>query len=425
MNIGGILSCRFHIILSLLLLASLADAIASELALPDPLRLFDVAAIARHNRAEVSAATARADAFAQRPAIVSSLEDPMISASVDHYPFEMMDAGRRYDQSFMIEQRFPLSRVREHRRAAARADAERAYALADMTGLDVVLEAQRSFFMLLERRRMLPVIEEQVSLAQQLVNAAANRYASGTGMQADILRAEVEIARLQADQQALLAQIRGAEVMLNAGLGRPAQAEIPALVHDLNREEPPSTADVLHLASISRPELRAGNAERDRAKEEIKIMHSMYSPMAMVRIGHASTMSEGSGAMLMVGVSVPIWRGRLHAGVAEAHAMQRMAEADLEAMRRMIASEALAAREELNAVRIQAQVLETEVLPRAYAATDAALASYASGQGTLVSVIESARALWEIQAEEVMVEAAVGEAWARLDRAMGTVQEEQ
>lgn len=425
-NRGSILSCRFHIriFVSLVLTATLANANAADIALPDPLRLTDVAAIALSNRAEITAANARVDALAQRPAIVSALQDPVISTAIDHYPFDaMMGAGRRYDRSITIEQSFPLSRVREHRRTAALADTERAKALADTTGLDVVLDAQRSYFMLLERRRMLQVIIEQISLAQQLVSAAASRYANGTGLQADVLRAEVEVARRQADEQALQAQIRATEAMLNAGLGRPAQAMIPALQHDLNREAPASAVDVLRRAAMNRPELNVGAAEVDRAKAEIDVMRSMYRPMAMVRVGQASTMAEGSGAMLMVGVSVPIWRGSLRAGVAEAQAMRYMADADLEAMRRMIASEALAAREEVSAVQTLALALETEVLPRAYAATDAALASYASGQGTLVSVIESARSLWEVQAEQIMVEAAVGEAQANLDRAMGTVQE--
>ena len=50
-------------------------------------------------------------------------------------------------------------------------------------------------------------------------------------------------------------------------------------------------------------------------------MRSMYKPMAMVRVGRASTMAEGPGAMLMIGVSVPIWRERLRSGVAEAKAI--------------------------------------------------------------------------------------------------------
>lgn len=397
----------------------------ADSAVPDPLRLNDVAAIALDNRVEVAAAKARAEALAQRPAIVSALEDPMISAAIDHYPYEnpMMESGRRYNKSFTIEQKFPLSGIRGHRKEAARADAERAKALTAATKLDVVLDAQRNFLMLHERRRMKGIIEEQISLARQLVNTAANRYASGAGVQADVLRSEVEVARLLAEQQSLVAQIRAAEVMLNVSLGRPAQATIPTLQYQPNRAEPATEANVLDRASSSRPELGVGAAEVERAKAEVEVMRSMYKPMAMVRIGQATTMAEGAGAMFMVGVSIPLWRGSLDAGVSEAQAMQRMADADLEAMQRMVLGEVLAAREKVNAVRAQLHALESEVLPRSLVATDSALAGYASGKGSLVAVIESARALWGVQAELIMVESSLGEAWARLDRAMGTVQE--
>jgi outer membrane protein TolC len=349
----------------------------------------------------------------------------MVSPSIDHYPFDMMaeeGGGRRYDWSVSVEQRFPLSGVRGHRRAAARADAQRAKALAGSTELDVVLEAQRGFFMLDERRRMLRVLDEQMLLSQQLVSVSSSRYASGTGVQADVLRAEVEVARVQAAQQSLAAQIRAAEAMLNTSLGRPALEPIPQLQHVASREEPLPVPAVVDRALMSRPELVAGAAEIDRAVAEVDVMRSMYKPMATVRVGRASTMAEGPGAMIMIGVSVPIWRERLRAGVAEARAMQRMADADLEAMSRMVEGEAMAAREVVNAARAQALMLETEVMPRARAAIEAALASYASGQNSLVSVIESARALWEVQAEQVMAEAALGEAWAQLDRSMGAVQ---
>ena len=412
-------------VIPLVLVICIAQTAAAEFALSQPLRLVDVAVIAMDGRAEVAAARARAQALAQRPAIVSALEDPVISASVDHYPYNKpaMEGGSRYDRSITIEQKFPLSRVRTHRRDAAQADANRAGALAVATGLDVVQDAQRNFLMLHERRRMKLVIDEQIALAQQLVGAAASRYASGAGVQADVLRAEVELARLKAQQQVQTAEIRAAEAMLNVSLGRAAQSAIPALLYQPNREEPPSQAMVLERAASNRPELGVGTAEVQRAKAEVEVMRTMYKPMAMVRIGQARTMAEGAGAMLMVGISVPIWRERLDAGVSEAQAMQRMADADLESMRRMISGEVLAAREKVNASRTQLLALESEVLPRALVATDSALAAYASGKGSLVAVIESARALWSIQAELVMAESAVGEAWARLDRAMGTGQE--
>jgi outer membrane protein, heavy metal efflux system len=433
------LSARLHIscIVAFALALLQTSSADSETTLPresnaDSWQLDDVTEISLRNRAEISAVNARAEALAQRPAIVAALEDPMVSPAIDHYPFDMPEeegemgetsGGRRYDWSVTVEQRFPLSGVRGHRKAAAQADAQRARALAHGTELDVILETQRTFFMLVERRRMQGVLKEQLSLAQQVVSASSTRYASGVGSQADVLRAEVEVARVQASQHALAARIRAAEAMLNASLGRQPQERIPELVHVPSRDLPLPAEAAIERALLGRPELVAGEAEVKRAEAEAQVMRSMYKPMAMVRVGRATTMAEGSGAMIMIGISVPIWRGRLRAGVAEARAMLRMADADLAAMRLMIESEATAARETVSAARSQLVVLEDEVTPRARAATEAALASYSSGQGTLVSVIDSARALWDVQGEQVMAEAALGEAWARLNRAMASARE--
>ncbi len=390
--------------------------------LPTPLSLDDAIRIASENRAEVAALSARAAALAERPAIVGALEDPMLSPAIDHYPFAMMEeeaSGRRYDWSISVEQRFPLSGVLNHRRRAARAEAQRAQADTASARLDVAFAAQRAFFMVHERRQMSPVIDEQLVLAQQLVNVASARYGSGTGMQADVLRAEVEVARAQATQQSLIAQLRAAEAMLNVNLGRPPEAGIPALNYTLRRDEPLASSAVSAQALIKRPELQAGAAEIERASAEIDVMRSMYLPMATIRVGRASTMAEGPGAMVMIGVSVPIWRKRLHAGVAEAKAMERMARADLEAMQLMVAGEAVEARERVSAARTQVTMLETQIIPRARSAVDASLAGYRAGQSTLVSVIEVSRALWEARAELVMAQTALSDAWAKLARAAG------
>ena len=158
----------------------------------------------------------------------------------------------------------------------------------------------------------------------------------------------------------------------------------------------------------NRPELRAGAAEVARASSEIEVMRAMYRPMMTIRTGPSSTMAEGPGAMIMIGVSVPIWRERLRSGVAEAVAMEGMARADLEAMRRMIEGEAVAAREGVNASRIRWDALRKEVVPRARMAVEAALAAYSAGRSTLVPVIESSRALWDVRSELVMADRALG-----------------
>jgi outer membrane protein TolC len=170
----------------------------------------------------------------------------------------------------------------------------------------------------------------------------------------------------------------------------------------------------------SRPELAAGRAEIARAEANVQVMQDMFKPMLTIRTGPAYTMADGHGWMAMAGFSVPVWRSRLHAGVAEAKAMRGMAEADLRAMTRMIEGGAAVAASQLEAARDRQTAISADVLPRARMAIDSAVAGYAAGQLPLISVIEAVQALWLVQADLVAAETELGLAWTRLGRAIAS-----
>jgi outer membrane protein, heavy metal efflux system len=383
--------------------------------LPSPLTLADVLRLSSEHRDEMAAARARVRAGEARPAIVSALPDPMLSPALDHAPFGMLGA----DVSVTIEQQFPLRGVRAHRRAAALADVDRLLAAADLTSLDVGIEAVTAYVMLHERRRTTALVDEQITFARDVVSAANARYASGTAPQADVLRAEVEVARLGALARALASQVRAAEAMLSTALALDADTVVPPLA-SLALSEPPPSWPAVKAALAARPELAAARAEIVRAEAGVQVMRDMSRPMLTVRTGPARTMAEGTGWMAMVGVSLPIWRGKLRAGVAEAEAMRAMAEADLRAMARMIEGDAAVAVSQVQAAHDRHDALTRDVLPRARMAIEPAVAGYASGQLPLVSVIESVQALWLVQSDLIAADTELGLAWARLGRAIGS-----
>ncbi|HEX2685093.1 MAG TPA: TolC family protein [Kofleriaceae bacterium] len=386
-----------------------------QVALPAPLRVADTVRIAKAQRGEVVAARARAHAAAERPVIAAALDDPEVFASIDHLP--LMGGGA--DVSLMIEQRFPLSGVRGHRRRAAEAEARRERALADRTCLDVELEAAAAFWMLAELRERATLLDDQRALAEQVVAAATARLSTGAGIQADILRAQIEVDRLDGERRAIAAELRAAAAMLDTALGRPPDAPIPELDVAITDADPPGAGAIASTAIANRPELRAGHAEVVRAEAEVSVMRSMYTPMAMVRTGPSYTMTEGTGWMVMVGVSIPLWRDKLRAGVNEVSAMADMAHADLEAMQRMIGGEATAARERVAAAHERYLALRDNIVPHARQAIAPALAAYAANQAPLVSTTEAAQTLWEAQRELAMARAELGLAWARLYRTTG------
>lgn len=398
----------------------LTRPVRAEAPLPTPLTIEDVARLARDQRPEVSAARARANAARQRPAIVGALDDPMLMPSVEA-PF-MLDGVAT---SLTFEQDFPLSPVLSRRADAARAEARGLARQSEQSELDVVFEATTAFHMLWERREHARILETQTGLARQIVAAATARYSAGAGSQTEVLRAEAELARLEAERKSLLRTVAAAEAMLAAALGAEVATAIPELVApDAERlAEAPAGDDAQLVEGL--PQVLAGDEEIRRWKAEVGAMRAMYTPMARLQTGPVYTNEMGGGWMLMFGVSLPIWTGKLDAGVEEARAMVEMAKADREAMRRMAAAELAQARHLVAAAHERYQALVGDVLPRMRGATDAALASYASGQAPQATVLEATQTLWSLEREAVMARMELGLARARLDRAIGAWRREK
>jgi outer membrane protein TolC len=378
---------------------------------------------AKAARAEMRVSRARLDAARERPAIVSALDDPVIAPSIDHKPVDPM---MRTDRSITIEQSFPLSRVRTHRRRAAEADAERYAGEVDRTAVKIEAEVAQAYFMLDERRKVHEIVERQRALARQLIEVAVARHSAGAARQSDILRLEVEEARVRNRLAVSAAEARAAEAMFNAAVGRSAELPVPALETAALLERvaaAPDPREALQRARAQRPELRVAAAETRRARAEIDVMKSMYLPMAMVRVGKADTMTAGRGYMLMVGITVPIWRERLSAGVREASAMAAMAEADQEAMQRMVEGDVAASIATLRGALDSARAFRTELLPRAERTIAPAMAEYANGTLPLAAVLEAMKAWWMVQEEAVMADTALGMAWIRHRSALGAIGE--
>jgi outer membrane protein TolC len=411
-------SASFRLVGLISLLATLSPAVVAdqgEQILPSPLSLGDVIRMAGERRDEIRAASARTRAGEARSTAASALADPMISSSLDHLPFALDGA----DWSVLYEQQVPLSGLRGHRRASALAQVDVLRADVHRTTLDIGVEAARAFLMLQERRRVSTLVDEQIAFAREVVSAATARYAAATAPQSDVLRAEVEVARLAAVARALVSEVRGAEAMLLTSLGLDTGLPVPPLAPIPLTRPVPSWPEI-KAALATRPELAGGRAEVARADADVRIMRDMFRPMATIRTGPSYTMTDGAGWMAMVGISLPIWRDKLRAGVAEAEAMRAMSEADLRAMTRMIEGQAAVAVNQVQAARDRQAALTSDVLPRARLAIEPAVAGYASGRLPLVSVIEAVQALWVVQSDLITAETELGLAWARLGRAIGS-----
>lgn len=406
---------------ALLFVASLTvagRAAAAETPLPSPLTAAGVTAYAEAHREELRAANAKAAAATATPKVVASLPDPMLMVSADHVPFTMI-GEKGVDWSVMVQQDFPLSGVLGARRRAATALAASTSSDVGRVLLDVQTQALLAFAMRVEVERMQRVLDDQIVVARQVVATIEARLAGGGASAADVLRARTESIQLEGERRALDAELAGADAMLDASLGRPVTEPVPSPSLTTPSVPPSPLAVLVAQALEKRPELSTMRAASASASANVAVMQGMYWPMAFVRAGTARTMEMGQGAMLMLGISIPLFWERRSGGLEEARAMLVMVDAETAAMRNMIQGEVGGARGELVAAEARWATARDEVVPLADKTVSLTLASYVGDQVPLVSVLDAVRTLREAKMRAVVAELAVARAWIKLSRAVG------
>jgi outer membrane protein TolC len=218
-------------------------------------------------------------------------------------------------------------------------------------------------------------------------------------------------------------QARRVELAALLDVDDPATLPDPAPLREA--EAPAPLAALVARARRDRPETRYAEAARARARATAAVADASDGPLLDLGAG-VMIMPHGTGLMLDVGITLPVWRGPRRARQAEAAALAAEADAAEESWRLSLLRElasALAARQAAIARR---DALRDEVLPALEARRSTALAAYAaaatgaSGAGaSLESVAEGLREEATLRADLAAAQGEIARADVWLAHALG------
>ena len=304
--------------------------------------------------------------------------------------------------------------------AEARAGAEAARARE--VAWDTRTRVAEAFYELYALDRSLVVARETLRLLHDVARTTESMYRVGEGRQADVLRSQVEIARMTEDTLRMRAMRTAVAGRLNALLDRSAEAEvgIPQLPVF------PSTTpllDSLQRAAGGRPMIHAGSEEVQAAVAASRLARRELLPDVQLgvqygqRRGAMGTERMGS---LMVGASVPVFaRSRQLRMRDEMAAMRDMAEADLASMRADTRAAVAEAYADLTRARNLTALYRGTVIPQTEATVSSALAAYRVGGVDFMALLDDRMLVNEYRQELFRLEAEEGKAWAELEMLLG------
>lgn len=391
---------------------------------PD-LHLEEVLGAARLGNPGLQATQAMAEAAALREPVSSAYPDPVFQVGVMNVGLPELNADMAMSMapSLQLTQRVPFPGKRHLAHLVAVEDRRLAELGAEEQWWRVRSQVSSFFYDLYALDQQLSQMRETWALLQDFRQVAKAMYSAGRGRQADVLRADVEVARIDGDIQAMEARRRGVAAKLNAALGVPAATPVGSPVLGDLSTGLPSAEELLTWADESRPLLAQGRSRVSRAESERQLAGRQIWPDVTVGVAYGQR-DRGNGAermgSLMLGLSLPVHAGkRQHAVRDAASAAKRSSEAVLASLEASVDAEVAGLLAELDRAEALIGLYRSEVIPEARAMVVSAFSSYRVGSVDFMTLVDAQMTLNRFEGELFVLYSDFGKGVAALESAIG------
>ncbi|HEY6101912.1 MAG TPA: TolC family protein [bacterium] len=283
--------------------------------------------------------------------------------------------------------------------------------------------AAMAFYDLYQTDQSLAVAVETQRLLRDIAKTAETMYAVGQGRQPDVLRAQVELARMTEEITRMHAMRASMVARLNALLDRSQNVEVPSPELPRFPADLPSLDSLERLALANRPMLKAGEQDLQAARAGARLARREIWPDLQVGITYGQRpMEAGTDRMIsiMLGFTVPIFAGSRQLQMRrETEAMQLMAAADLQAMRAETRGRLGELYAEVDRVRNLGTLYRTTVLPQSDATAVSATAAYRVGGVDFMTLLDARMTVNKYRQDLYQLEAEEGKALAELEMLVG------
>ena len=320
--------------------------------------------------------------------------------------------------TFSIGQPIELGGKRQRRLESARAATRVSGHELEDVRRQVVFQVKKAFTDALVARQELGLVEENVRSLDDLERIQRFRAERGDISELELLRIEVQRFALERDAADARQALRMARIALRAATDPtqvPEDFEVVGALAD--RDMAPAAVDLYRRALDRRPDLRAAEAARAKARADVGLARAnawwdVTPQVEYQRIGPDNTIGFG--------ISVPIKIFDRNQGeIARTRAETQRVDAAREAMAVQILAEVDGALASLRTERQKLDLLRDVYLPKARRARDTVEFAYRRGGVSLLDYLDAQRTYRDTTTEFVRSLGSYWTAYYQLEAAVG------
>ncbi len=372
--------------------------------LPDNPTLADYLAFAAANSPDLEAAFSHWRAETAKAGGSGYLPDPRFTYA--YYIERVETRVGPQKQSLSLAQMFPWFGKLDLEKTAAEKAAEAAWHRYEAKKLALFYRVKSAYNEYYYLARAIETVEAQLDLLRQAEAVGRKSYEAGAASYGDVLKAQVEMARLE-DRLSALRDLRGPLVAaLNAALDRPVDAALPwpgqLNVAAITADE----KEVLSVLEETNPELRALSSEAEMRAAMVEMEHKKFFPdltasVTYIDTGGAvmpGTRESGKDPVIAaVSVNIPLYRRKYRSGEQAAREMRTAVLKQRAARANDLASRVTGAFYHYRDAGRKEDLYATALIPKARQAYEATLASFAAGSARFVDLVDIQRYWLELE----------------------------
>ncbi len=393
-----------------------------DLSATEPANLESLLAEAESNHPEIKVWTARHAAAEQLPSQMEAPPDPLLTAAYTNESLDAYTLGTSIGSNwaFTWTQDVPYPGKLRLAGDVARGEITTAERELEAVRARIRSEVKRLYFELYRVDRTTELLDETQKILASFVASARTRYESGEGTLENVLKAQTELTAIAAELATNRQERHATEARLAAAVGRssdpafgPAR-ELPPVVS-------PDRAVVEEWAVANSPEIRVLLAMANTESRRLDLARRDLKPDLMYGAGYAYRGGLDPMITGMVGVRLPIYRGRKQAqAVAQTEYGLEAAQHDVDRGRNEILARVRDLLAKFERATALVPLYSDGLVPQARSTLDAATGSYAAGKIEFLSLLDDALKLlrFEIEYERQRVDAL--QALAGLEAITGT-----
>ena len=265
---------------------------------------------------EIKSLEDRVESLKKEIPFAGSLDDPRLGFAILNLPTDTFDFDQEpmTQKQIFLAQKFPWFGKLDLRTQRAALKAVRQQAILDAKRLELARKIAVAYYELGYVATSLQTNARLTDIVSQLLGVAETRYATGRGLQQDVLQAQVEVSKLLNEKITLEKTSRNLEDRINELLNResftpvqpPKGLSFPDLQLEIERLQ--------DKALKENPQLRVRQAQIDIVAKEIELARKDYWPDMDVKIAYGQREEDLTGRDLpdlvtgSVTMNIPLWQ---------------------------------------------------------------------------------------------------------------------